>query len=127
MENTTSPQTSPVPHLLCPKCKNPLKGTEYFCPQCGHKVKEPPPQTSIGKQISLYVFSIAFPPFGIIPAIKYVRSPDSKTQIVGVVAIFLSLATFIILVWLGMTLFNQLNDSISSQLNQLGQYQNLGI
>lgn len=35
----------------CPKCKNSINVTDFYCKACGYKLKEKPPSTSFLKQL----------------------------------------------------------------------------
>jgi len=105
----------------CPFCHFPLAQTYYFCPNCGKKINEPPITTL--KQIGVYLLSIFLPPLGLWPGIKYLLSKDQKTKKVGAIAIVLTIISTIVTLWLSVAMFNNISQSISSQMNQ---YQNLG-
>jgi hypothetical protein len=79
------------PETICPKCQNPVLPTDFFCPNCGNKLKENITSTGIAKQIGIYLLSFFLPPFGIWPAIKYLRQKDSKSKTIGAVAIVLTI------------------------------------
>src|SRR3989344_8838586 len=80
----------------CPACGTGIPVTDYFCPHCGKKIKNPPPSTSAWGQIKVYAFSILLPPFGVIPAIRYLRQADGKSKIIGMVIIILTLISFVV-------------------------------
>lgn len=46
--------------------------------------------TSIAKQISIYFIAIFFPFLSIVPGMRYVGQPDSKSKVVGVVILLLT-------------------------------------
>ncbi|HUD09536.1 MAG TPA: zinc ribbon domain-containing protein [Patescibacteria group bacterium] len=106
---------------ICPFCHFPLSQTYYFCPNCGKKISEPP--ITILKQIGVYLLSIFLPPLGLWPGIRYLLSKNQKTKKVGAIAIFLTILSTIITLWISVAMFNNLSQSLSSQVNQ---YQNLG-
>lgn len=105
---------------LCPKCQTPIIETNYFCPNCGYKIKEPPVSTTIGKQIGIYLLSALLPPLGLWPAIKYLRQPDSKAQMIGLVAVVLTVVSIIISLWLSFVVFNNLTSTLNAQLDGTG-------
>jgi len=101
---------------VCPFCHFSISGPVYFCPNCGKKINDPPITTI--KQIGVYLLSILLPPLGLWPGIKYLFSKDQKTRTVGVIAIILTILSTIITLWLSVALFNNLSQSVNSQLNQ---------
>lgn len=108
---------------LCPTCHNPIIDSYYFCPNCGKNLKPAPISTSAITQIGIYAISIFLPPFGLWPGVKYLRQENKTAKIIGVVAILLTAISIVISTWLLTGWFNQINQSVSSQL---GRYQNLG-
>ena len=101
--------------IKCPFCQVNTSSEDYFCPNCGKKIREKPLSNSIGKQINIYLFSLLFPPLGLWPGIKYLKQKDSKLKKIGVIAIVLTILSFIITGIISVNLFGQLNQ----QLDQL--------
>lgn len=104
----------------CTVCHFPIADTFYFCPNCGKKIHEPPPSTTLMKQLSIYALSIFLPPLGLWPGIRYVRQPDQKTRMVGMIAIFLTIVSTIVTVWLTMEIMNIMQMTIQDQLQPYG-------
>lgn len=111
--------------IVCLKCKLqiPESSTLFFCPNCGAVLKQKPPLTSVGKQIGLYLISFLLPPFGLWPAFKYLKQPDSTSKRIGWIAITLTVLSIILSVWATVDFFQKANEMMGAQLNQ---YQNLG-
>lgn len=101
----------------CLKCHVTVRPTDYFCYNCGSNLKAVPPSVSLIDQIVLYTKSILIPPFGILWGIKYLRQDSGKSKIVGIVAIFLTLTSFIICLILFKDLVNNVNNQVNKQLN----------
>ncbi len=110
---------------VCPACGKPLDANSYFCPNCGKKIKDPPPSTTISKQIMVYLFALFVPPFGIIPAIKYLKSPDHKAKTVGYFTILLTIMSLILTLCLTLGAIVQFNNALNS--TQLQNIQNAGL
>jgi uncharacterized membrane protein YqaE (UPF0057 family) len=106
---------------VCPFCHFSLSENFYFCPNCGKKISEPPITTL--KEIGVYLLSIFLPPLGLWPGIKYLFSKDQRRKRVGIIAIILTIVSTVVTIWLSIAMFNNLNQSISPQINQ---YQNFG-
>ncbi len=111
--------------MLCPQCHQPVTATEYFCPNCGKKLNEPPLSTSAGAQAGLYIFSIILPMICFLAVtrwrgIKYARSDDPKTRQIGLIAIALLAVSTFVTFWLAAIWINQ---TIQSSVNSVG---NLG-
>jgi hypothetical protein len=99
----------------CSSCALPVLAEFYFCPNCGKQLRPKPLTISLGKQIGVYLLSFFLPPLGLYPAIKYLRQPNKKTKIIGVVAIVLTIFSIAISLYS----FMQLMQQLSQQLNQL--------
>jgi zinc-ribbon domain len=96
--------TSPLP-LICPQCHQPVQAGEYFCPNCGKKLNDPPLSTSVATQAWIYAFSVILPVICFLavsywPGIKYFRSDDPKARQIGMIAIALMTISTIITFWL---------------------------
>src|ERR1035437_5739877 len=101
---------------VCPFCHFQLLQNYYFCPNCGKKINEPP--ISNAKAIGVYLLSIFLPPLGLWPGIKYLFAKEQKTKTVGIIAIISTIISTIVPIWLSVVLFNNKNQSISSQKSQ---------
>jgi hypothetical protein len=127
--NQPAQEASPLPlnsdEFPCPICGHLINANSYFCPNCGRKLKEPPPATNLGKQISLYLFAILVPPFGIVPAIKYLTAKDHKAKIIGYYLLILTIISILVGAWLTMGLIDQFNKAVN--LQQLNDLQNAGL
>ncbi len=104
----------------CPNCHVNVKPTDYFCYNCGNNLKPTPPSINLVDQIMLYVKSLLLPPFGILWAIKYLKQNDEKSKFVGVVAIVITVISFIFTI----VIFNSFVKNLNSQMNsQLDSFQ----
>ena len=109
---------------LCEVCHTPLQETWYFCPNCGKKIKEAPPSTSLSKQIGVYALSFFLPPLGLWPGFRYLHRTDQKSKTIGMIAIALTVISLIASVFLAF----QLGQSINAQVNDaMKPYQSLGL
>jgi len=107
-------------NAVCPNCKTPIFKISFFCYHCGNKVKEPPVSTRIGRQIWIYFVSFFFPPFGLVPGIKYLRQENSQAQKIGFVAILLTILSVIIATAVLLQLITQAQQQIQAQLSLPG-------
>lgn len=96
----------------CPSCHTAFPFNTNFCPQCGHKFKEPPLSTSIGRQLFLYLFSFFLAPLGLHFAFKYMRQPDIKERTIGVVILLLTIAAITVAITLTKTLYDTMYGSL---------------
>ena len=104
---------------LCPNCKNQVLPIDIFCPACGKKLKNGEFSTNIQKQLGVYLLSFFLPPFGLFPAIKYLRQADSKSKTIGAIA--LALTAISILITISLTKF-----ALGTFESQLQIYQGIG-
>ena len=103
--------------IACPTCSKAVIPTDYFCPQCGKKLKDKAPRTTISRQIVVYAVSFFLPPFGLIPAIAYLRQKDSKSKKVGLVAIFLTILSILLSLWFATRFLKLFNQQLNNQIN----------
>src|SRR5690242_929995 len=104
----------------CPGCAQTIPADAYFCPNCGKELREKALTVSRGKQIGVYLVSFFLPPFGLYPAIKYIRQPDPQVKLIGWVALVLTILSFII----SFVVVGKVMGTYSQLLNQFstGQY-----
>ena len=118
----TVPNSSIQPSI-CPFCHLATTPDEYFCHNCGKKLREKELSTTIGRQIYVYAISVLLPPAGIWWGVKYLRQEDSKSQKIGIAAIILTVASLLINLWFILEFYKsytqKLNDSMQ-QINNLG-------
>lgn len=103
---------------FCRYCKNIIDVNAYFCPNCGKKLRDKPLSTSLLAQIGVYALSIFAPPFGLIPAFKYLKQDNGKT--IGMLAILLTLISLGFTVWFTINFINSINKTLNSQLQYPG-------
>lgn len=98
---------------LCPSCGSPVSPDFYFCPNCGKKIKEPPPSASFSAQFTVYFVSLFIPPFGLWYAYKYLRYGGSTQKKIGYAAIVLTIAGIWLVVWTSQVLISSLNQALT--------------
>lgn len=103
--------------LNCHSCKQAIDASDYFCPNCGKKIKDKPISTAVGRQIFIYLLSLLLPPLGLWPAIKYLKQNDSKSRIIGFVAVVLTIISTVITIWFSISFMNSFNQQLKQQLN----------
>lgn len=103
----------------CPACHQAVEPAYYFCPNCGHNLKPAPPKTSPGSQIELYLKSILLPPFGFIWGYHYLKQKDTKSKLIGLTAIVLTLVILVVVVKTTVALVNTVNEQVNSQMENL--------
>jgi hypothetical protein len=105
------------PQLNCPNCNQNILVQDYFCPNCGKKLKDKPQPVTVGRQILVYLLSFLLPPLGLWPAVKYLRQKDDKSRMIGFVSVVLTIISIVITVWLTMGFVNAVNQQLNSSLN----------
>ena len=109
-----------MPTALCPQCHQPVKPTDYYCPNCGKKLSEPPLSTSAFTQTWIYAMSVLLPPLGLWPGAKYVRNPDPRAKQIGWIAITITVLSTIITLWLMFAFVNSYINDVNQALGGLG-------
>src|SRR3989344_4729903 len=97
----------------CPVCHVSVLPTHYYCYNCGNNLRPAPPKIDAFAQIVLYAKSLLLPPFGALWAIKYLKQPDTKSKMVGVIAIVMTVVSFVIAI----ILFNNFMTTLNTQVN----------
>lgn len=97
----------------CPSCGAVVHEDDFFCPQCGAKLKEKPPSITILTQILVYLLSVFLPPLGLWPAYKYLKQPDQKSKNIGIIAIVLTVIGTALTIWLSIGVLNSINQTLS--------------
>ena len=104
-------------NAFCPTCHTKVRLSDYYCFNCGKNLKPKPPPTSASGQITLYIKSALVPPFGLYWAIRYLKQPDRKSKIAGLVAIAVTLITFTYLIIITNKFIKTVNEGVNKQLN----------
>lgn len=104
---------------ICSKCHTEVKPTDYYCFNCGVNLRPVPPSTSFERQIMLYLGSFFLPPMGLFWSIKYLKQPNLKSRIVGLISIVLTLISLLITYLLLKNVADAVNSQMSSQVNNL--------
>jgi hypothetical protein len=105
---------------FCQTCHQPVQENFYFCPNCGKNLKPSPPSTSISDQILLYLKSLLLPPMGIIWGFRYLRQSDTKSKVIGLIAISVTIIEIIWLIQTTVYTINTVNQQINQQMKLYG-------
>lgn len=105
------------PQLNCPSCKQKILEQDYFCPNCGKKLKDKPLSTTIARQIFIYSVSLFLPPLGLWSAVKYLKQGSEKTRMIGFISIILTIISTGITIWISVGFMNEFNKQLNQQLN----------
>ena len=105
------------PQSNCRFCGGSILLSDYFCPNCGKKLKDKSLSTAITKQILVYSLSLLLPPLGLWPAIKYLKQDSEKSRIIGFIAILITIISIAITVWLTFRFMNIFNQQLNDNLN----------
>jgi len=84
------------------------------CPSCH---QSPPPSTSLSSQIILYLKTLILPPFGFFLGYKYLRQSDTKSKLIGLFVIVITIIEIIWLIQSTINMVNIANQQMSQQLN----------
>lgn len=84
------------------------------CPSCH---QSPPPSTSLSSQIILYLKTLILPPFGFFWGYQYLRQPDAKSKLIGILVVVITIIEIILLIQSTINMINIANLQMSQQLN----------
>jgi hypothetical protein len=104
---------------ICPECHVNVRETDYFCYNCGKNLKPKPPSTTFSSVAMLMLGSLFLPPMGIIWGWKYIHQPDTKSKIVGYVAIIGTIILLIVIMQSTIAAINAMNEQMEKQLQQI--------
>jgi hypothetical protein len=107
--------------LVCSYCHQPVLSSYYFCPNCGTKLNLAPLSTSVESQALLYLFSAILPLICFIfvtrwQGLRYYRSRDEKTKLIGTIAIVILILSTVITIWLA---YAWTQSAIQSSINSI--------
>jgi hypothetical protein len=104
---------------LCGVCHVQVRGTDYFCFNCGANLRTKP--ESFGAPMVGKIFAGAFlvPPMGIIWGIRFLRSSDPSVKTAGAVSVLLTSAVLIWLTLTSISLVNTINAQVNSQIQNI--------
>jgi hypothetical protein len=109
--------------LSCKKCHYIISKEWYFCPNCGRKLKRRPLSTSILTQIGLYLTCLLFPPFGLIPGMRYLLQKRAGAAVIGSICIVLTIIATAVTLLVAQKMYVNLQKQIDQQMqyyNELG-------
>ncbi len=104
----------------CPKCNAGASEEAYFCYNCGQVIKPRPENTSVSRQILIYLISFFLAPFGLVFAFKYLSQPDKKSKTIGIISIILTVVSIGGVLLLGKVFIDQQYDDVMRLMNTGG-------
>lgn len=104
------------PINICRRCHNNVSPLDYFCPNCGKKLKEKPVPTTFLRQIGIYLISALLPPLGLWPSIKYLKQTDQKAKNIGIAALVLTILSTALTIYISVNLINSVSSEVNDQL-----------
>jgi hypothetical protein len=106
--------------MECSKCHQQVNANDYFCPFCGNKIRNPPPSTTVGGIVWLLVKTILLPPLGFIWGYRYLKQDNSKSKIIGVAVILITLAELVYGIVSTVEMVDMANKQINQQIKLYG-------
>ncbi len=98
----------------CPNCSYQLMPEWFFCPNCGKVLKEKPITISLFKQVLIYLVSFFLAPLGMAWGLKYIRSKNVKTKIVGIICILLTVVSVSFMIYAYKNFMDQYMKTLNS-------------
>jgi hypothetical protein len=96
--------------IICSACNASAPSSANFCPNCGKRLRAIPPETTLSRQIIVYLVSFFVAPFGLWFAWKYLKQGDSRSRKIGIAAIALTIVSIAITVWTMAGLYNSVSQ-----------------
>jgi hypothetical protein len=123
---SSSSSTNTATPSACSVCHQPILPQNYFCPNCGTKLDSAPLSTSVLSQIGIYLHSIILPMIVFISiskwrGLKYSKSSDPKTRMIGIVAWVLLILSTIFLFWLTWYETIKLQEAFQTSMDQMNK------
>jgi hypothetical protein len=100
--------------VTCPSRKSAVPTIAYFCSNCGKKLRDKPPATTLSRQIIVYLVSLFLPPFGFWYAWKYLKRVDYESRKIGIVAVILTIISILVTIWFAEGYINSVSQSLNS-------------
>jgi RNA polymerase subunit RPABC4/transcription elongation factor Spt4 len=104
----------------CSNCHQPIELADYFCPNCGKKIRSRSLSTSWGSLTILFLKTVLLPPLGLWWGYRYLRQPDTRSKIAGLVTIAITVAETVWLTVATIDAVNQAQQQINQQINLYG-------
>lgn len=104
--------------MRCRYCAGAITTDDYFCPSCGKKLKEKPVSTDLWPLVWLFILSALLPPLGIGLTIRYIRSEEEKTKLIGWISLMVMAVALIVSIWFAKSVMDGFNQKINSQLQE---------
>lgn len=111
-------------NLVCKFCSLPVSDLDYYCANCGKMIKEKPVSMSFWAILWLFVLSIFLPPFGLGQTIKYIKSSNINSRILGIISLVVTILAIIITTKLAMNYFDNVTKEMNRQLQDFQIYNN---
>jgi hypothetical protein len=102
---------------FCPRCHTQVRPTDYYCFNCGFNLHPAPPSLGTAKIIILFLKSFLIPPLGLWYALPYLKNEETKSKIIGIVAIILTFLSLYIAVKLTQNLINTVNQQVDQTMS----------
>lgn len=122
MDSTQLSSETPLSMSPCPTCHIQIRVTDYFCFNCGKKLKPQPLSTTIIQQLIIYVSSVFLPPIGIIWGIRYIKEKNLTAKIIGIISIILTVIVLVVSVYIVINVINTVNSQINTQVENILQF-----
>ena len=101
---------------ICRYCHAPISEGDYFCPNCGKKLKDKPISTSVSKQALVYIVSALLPPFGLVWAVGYIRQKDNtkKSRNIVITIVVITAISLVLNLWWAAGIYNSFLGAFNS-------------
>ena len=103
-----------IKYAKCSQCHIDVRGSDYFCFNCGYNLKPKPPSTDFVSVMVLLLKSFILPPLGIYWGYSYIKQGDAKSKAVG----FLAIAITVVMLILAFVWTKQFADTLNAQLGE---------
>jgi hypothetical protein len=114
--DTAVTHDTPSSTTPCPFCGVQIDAKDYYCPNCGKKVREKPLSTSFGRQLVVYAVSLFLPPFGLVWIPRYWKMSGVGKKI-ALAIIILTVISLAVSVWVAVDFVHAFDTALQKELN----------
>ena len=100
--------------VKCKECGHEISDEALACPNCGFPQRNRHPSMSVSSQLVVYAVSLFLPPFGLWYVWKYLKQKDTKSKVIGIICLILTIISIIFTIRFIQGFINSFNEALNS-------------